>query len=108
MPLRNPLTLRLHCWRCAVQPRSLAAAQEAFFEPFDVLDRGRWLRSDGWSNGDWMNCDWSRDAARVSGGVLMLEVRAPGGPDLRGVAIARGLRLRHLRGPHAHRWRAVA
>jgi hypothetical protein len=57
-----------------------AAAQEAFFEPFDTLDRGRWMRSDGWSNGDWMNCDWSRDAARVTDGVLTLEVRqGPGG-----------------------------
>jgi endo-1,3-1,4-beta-glycanase ExoK len=57
-----------------------AAAQEAFFEPFDTLDRGRWMRSDGWSNGDWMNCEWSRDAARVTDGVLTLEVRqGPGG-----------------------------
>jgi endo-1,3-1,4-beta-glycanase ExoK len=75
MPLK-PVSVMAALLAALASQHAPAAAQEAFFEPFDVLDRGRWLRSDGWSNGDWMNCDWSRDAARVSGGVLVLEVRA--------------------------------
>lgn len=52
-----------------------AAGQEAFFDPFTVLDRGFWFRSHGWSNGPWMNCDWSRDAVEVTEGTLRLHLR---------------------------------
>jgi endo-1,3-1,4-beta-glycanase ExoK len=53
-------------------PRT-AGAEESFFEAFDTLDRGRWYRSDGWSNGPWMNCTWSRDAVTVDAGTLSLD-----------------------------------
>jgi endo-1,3-1,4-beta-glycanase ExoK len=53
-----------------------AHAQAGFVEEFDRLDEGRWFRSDGWTNGPWMNCQWSREAAGVADGVLTLEVRA--------------------------------
>ncbi|MBF9030318.1 family 16 glycosylhydrolase [Rhodobacterales bacterium HKCCE3408] len=55
------------------------ASAEGFFDDFDHLDRGRWSRSDGWSNGDWMNCVWFRDAAQVRDGMLNLSI-TPGDP----------------------------
>lgn len=58
---------------------ALPAVAEGFLDDFDVLDRERWTRSDGWSNGDWMNCVWSRDAAQVADGVLRLTM-VPGDP----------------------------
>ncbi len=60
---------------CAVAgPAKADSAANAFFEPFETMDRGRWYRSDGWSNGEWMNCVWSRDAVRVEDGHLILEI----------------------------------
>ena len=47
----------------------LARAEDmgtSFRDDFDVLDHGRWTLSDGWSNGDWMNCTWSRGARMKS------------------------------------------
>ncbi|MEJ6393534.1 family 16 glycosylhydrolase [Gymnodinialimonas sp. 2305UL16-5] len=51
-----------------------AAAQNgaAFLETFDSFDTDRWFISDGWSNGDWMNCTWSSDAVSVENGNLVL------------------------------------
>ncbi|MCU4654386.1 family 16 glycosylhydrolase [Roseibacterium sp. SDUM158016] len=51
-----------------------AAAGEAFFEDFARLDEGRWMVSDGWTNGDWMNCGWSREAVAVADGILTLRI----------------------------------
>ncbi|MBF9033144.1 family 16 glycosylhydrolase [Rhodobacterales bacterium HKCCE2091] len=56
-----------------------AFAAEGFFDGFDHYDRGRWSRSDGWSNGDWMNCTWFRDAAQVRDGAMQLRI-LPGDP----------------------------
>ncbi|WP_410218055.1 family 16 glycosylhydrolase [Paracoccus sp. (in: a-proteobacteria)] len=36
------------------------------------LDNRRWYISDGWSNGDWMDCTWSRKAVKLSEGMLRL------------------------------------
>ena len=44
----------------------------SFFEDFEVMNRGLWMISDGWSNGDWTNCTWSRRAVSVSGSRLHL------------------------------------
>lgn len=67
-----------------------AASQDAFFDAFDHLDRGLWMRSDGWTNGPWMNCAWSRDAVRVRDGVLVLEVRETDEDRLCGELQSRG------------------
>lgn len=62
-----------------------ARADEAgasFNDDFADLDRARWMISDGWSNGEWMNCLWSRDAVSVREGRLLLRLeemrRSPG------------------------------
>ncbi|MGP1358473.1 family 16 glycosylhydrolase [Roseicyclus sp.] len=56
------------------------AAGQGFFDGFDDLDRARWPErwfvSDGWSNGDWMNCAWSREAVSVRNGHLVLGIHA--------------------------------
>jgi beta-glucanase (GH16 family) len=31
-----------------------AQAEPAFLDGFDTLDEGRWMVSEGWSNGDWI------------------------------------------------------
>lgn len=52
-----------------------------FFEDFsDGLDKNRWYVSDGWSNGDWQSCQWSRRAVQVQGGMLSL-LHIPAPPD---------------------------
>jgi endo-1,3-1,4-beta-glycanase ExoK len=62
---------------------ALAAAPaqaEGFFDDFDGFDTARWFVSDGWSNGDWMNCTWSREAVAVRDGHLVLGIHeAPDG-----------------------------
>lgn len=50
------------------------AMTTSFFEPFDKLDERRWYVSDGWVIADWHGCTWSRQAARVSGGMLRLQL----------------------------------
>ncbi|MEM1274452.1 MAG: family 16 glycosylhydrolase [Pseudomonadota bacterium] len=47
----------------------------SFFDDFDEFDPARWFISDGWSNGDWMNCTWSRDAVEVRNGILHLHLQ---------------------------------
>lgn len=54
----------------------------SFFENFDTLNLGRWYVSDGWTNGDWMNCKWSRRAISVGDGHLTLRtMRHPRNSD---------------------------
>lgn len=65
-------------------PVALAADAVAFRDDFaDSLDPDRWYVSDGWSNGDWQACTWSRDMAVVEDGMLRLRLAtAPdGSPD---------------------------
>lgn len=42
----------------------------SFFDDFETFDEGRWFIADGWNNGDWMNCTWSRDNLRLEDGIL--------------------------------------
>jgi endo-1,3-1,4-beta-glycanase ExoK len=44
----------------------------AFHDQFDALDRNVWFTSDGWTNGPHQNCDWSKQAVKVSDGTLKL------------------------------------
>jgi endo-1,3-1,4-beta-glycanase ExoK len=44
-----------------------------FFEDFsDGLDKDRWYVSDGWTNGDWQDCQWSDGAVQVQNSILSL------------------------------------
>jgi endo-1,3-1,4-beta-glycanase ExoK len=45
---------------------------ESFFDDFAVFDEGRWYVSDGWSNGDHQNCQWSRRAVTHAPGQVTL------------------------------------
>lgn len=47
----------------------------SFFDGFDRLSDTRWQRSDGWRNGDYQSCTWTRGEAAVFLGVLELTVR---------------------------------
>ncbi len=48
---------------------------KSFFDDFDHLDTSRWLVSDGWVNGEWQNCTWSKRAVSVTEGILKLHFR---------------------------------
>lgn len=53
----------------------IALAQEpsrSFRDDFDTFDRARWYVSDGWANGEWQNCTWSKDQLALADGVLTL------------------------------------
>lgn len=59
----------------AVAATTQAAVEQggpSFFDPFDRLDTGRWMVSDGWLNGDHQGCTWSRDNVSISRGVLQM------------------------------------
>lgn len=47
---------------------------ESFFEDFDSINTKRWRVSDGWTNGAWQNCIWSKDAVRAKDGMLALRI----------------------------------
>jgi endo-1,3-1,4-beta-glycanase ExoK len=47
-------------------------APKAFVENFDKLDLGRWYVSDGWNNGKFQNCTWSKDDVKAANGVLTI------------------------------------
>ncbi len=53
-----------------------ATAQQStgtsFVDNFDRMDRGFWYVSDGWNNGPHQNCTWSKNEAKVEGGMLHL------------------------------------
>lgn len=55
---------------------SHAAAQEgtSFLDDFDTFDRARWFASDGWVNGAWQNCTWSKRQLKLSDGLLALSL----------------------------------
>jgi endo-1,3-1,4-beta-glycanase ExoK len=58
-----------------IVPASHAQADKtgkSFVENFDKLDKKRWYVSDGWSNGEYQNCTWSREQAVIAGGKLRL------------------------------------
>src|SRR5690349_16334708 len=47
-------------------------APKAFVEDFDKLDLGRWYVSDGWNNGKFQNCTWSKDDVKAANGILSI------------------------------------
>jgi beta-glucanase (GH16 family) len=55
-----------------------------FLERFQTLDDSRWVFSDGWNNGTWMENDWRRDALSLSptGLIITMRPNRPG-PDRR-------------------------
>lgn len=54
--------------------KPLPQGQGSFFDPLDRVDPARWYVSDGWTNGDYQGCAWSRDNVGVSRGVLQLRL----------------------------------
>ena len=44
----------------------------AFFDDFNRIDGRRWYISDGWANGSYQNCTWTRNNLRIRNGVLQL------------------------------------
>lgn len=46
----------------------------SFFDPLDRLDPARWTPSDGWANGDYQGCAWSRENISISKGVLQMRL----------------------------------
>jgi endo-1,3-1,4-beta-glycanase ExoK len=44
----------------------------AFVDEFETLDPARWMMSDGWSNGDHQNCQWTADSVTLGNGLLRL------------------------------------
>ena len=64
------------CAACAAGPAGSAWAAEGFVDTFDTFDRERWYVSDGWTNGDHQNCEWSRGEFAVTGGRARLTFAA--------------------------------
>ncbi len=52
-----------------------AAPTLTFQDQFDRLDLARWYVSDGWSNGAYQNCTWSKDAVSITNSKLVLTLR---------------------------------
>lgn len=44
----------------------------SFRDDFDTFDRQRWYVSDGWANGEWQNCVWSKRQLALADGMLTL------------------------------------
>lgn len=49
-----------------------AQTNVSFVDDFNRFDLGRWYVADGWANGDWQNCTWSKRQIALSEGVLSL------------------------------------
>jgi endo-1,3-1,4-beta-glycanase ExoK len=48
----------------------------SFFDRFSRLNSNRWTISDGWSNGDYTDCAWSKRNVRIPDGGLQLELKS--------------------------------
>lgn len=57
-----------------VPSTGLAGPGGSFFDDFNRFDSARWTVSDGWANGEWMDCLWSGTAAAIRDGTLVLSV----------------------------------
>ncbi|MBE7184210.1 MAG: family 16 glycosylhydrolase [Methylobacterium mesophilicum] len=53
-----------------------AFAAESFVDEFDRFDTNRWYVSDGWANGDFQNCTWSKRNLKLAEGKLTLSFEA--------------------------------
>ena len=50
----------------------------SFFEDFDRFDHRRWFIADGYTNGEWVNCTWSkRNLALFNGALRMIFNKRP-------------------------------
>ena len=76
--MKIPTTQRMYHMRaltlllCAIPLSTAAAEGTSFVDRFKTIDGQRWRVSDGWVNGDWHGCRWSRDNLRVVKGGLEL------------------------------------
>ncbi|ASW08974.1 glycoside hydrolase family 16 protein [Rhizobium sp. 11515TR] len=57
----------------AVSAQDDQATGQSFVDNFERLDTGRWYISDGWNNGAYQNCTWSRKQVSVKDGTLQLQ-----------------------------------
>lgn len=48
------------------------AENTSFLDKFDRFDQSFWYVSDGWNNGDWQNCTWSKQQIGLANGNLTL------------------------------------
>ncbi len=85
--MRHPFAL-LAALAVLAQPLSAGPADPhpdtaGFFEDFPRrLNHARWYVSDGWTNGDWQDCHWSKKAVQVTGGkATLLHIPAPQDAD---------------------------
>lgn len=72
--MMKPVVLAL-C--CSIVSTGLALAddtQPSFFDDFDKFDTTRWAISNGWSNGNFQDCMWSKDNVKLEGGTLLLKL----------------------------------
>jgi endo-1,3-1,4-beta-glycanase ExoK len=59
----------------SLSPGSTARDQSGFFfEDFNHFDGRRWYISDGWANGPWQGCAWSRRNVALKAGILTLKL----------------------------------
>ena len=75
--MRNTCRLLL-----AMYGATLSQAQAAplpFFKQYPHIDMKRWYISDGWSNGDYMACEWRADAITVQNHALLFTLSDQGG-----------------------------
>ncbi|MGB3554801.1 MAG: family 16 glycosylhydrolase [Jannaschia sp.] len=82
-----------------------AAAQEAFFDDFDRLDRDVWYISDGWTNGPHQACWWSSKALSLTDGNLVLKLRPTGNAQKPYLCGEVQTRERYLHGTYEARFR---
>ncbi|MDK4701401.1 glycoside hydrolase family 16 protein [Rhizobium sp. CNPSo 4062] len=57
----------------AVSAQDDQATGQSFVDNFERLDTSRWYISDGWNNGAYQNCTWSRKQVSVKDGTLQLQ-----------------------------------
>jgi len=55
---------------CTMTAGARAGDSNGFFDDFNTIDPARWYISDGWSNGAWQNCGWSKQEVSVVNGIL--------------------------------------
>lgn len=75
----NPSSPLIALIAAAMLPATPSLAQDlgtSFFDDFDRLSLARWYVSDGWSNGDYVNCGWTSDQIALSGGVMRVGYEA--------------------------------
>jgi endo-1,3-1,4-beta-glycanase ExoK len=59
---------------CTLPPSTALAEGVSFVDRFKSIDTRRWQISDGWVNGDWHACRWSKHNVRIVDGGLELSL----------------------------------